>query len=177
MNLWICFNCQIWWFCWLCKLYGSCLWMWISWHEGNFLMPLFFVTIGYEMLDWKHSIKTTAPISGAHNFVVFNTFLPIFNTTCVLKRGLHQCFGHHKQWVPYAKTTNKPYFKCLNIDLPTLNTYDAKSQKKETKVKKNMQLLHFITKLENKKHGFIERKKNTHLLWVFVIGFWCFYTH
>jgi len=44
LNLWIYPNHQNWWFCWLCKLYGPCSWLWTFWCEGNFLMPLFFVT-------------------------------------------------------------------------------------------------------------------------------------
>jgi hypothetical protein len=139
LNLWICHNHQIWWLCWLSKLYGSCLWLWISWHEGNFLMPLFFITIGYEMFDCDFSVKTTSFILRGHNFVASNMFLLIVNATYVLRRGLHWLFGHHKQWDPFAKTVSKLYLKCSDT---TSNTYDANSQKQKDKAKKNMQLLH-----------------------------------
>jgi hypothetical protein len=70
-----------------------------------------------------------------------------------------------------TKTTNKPYLKCSDINLPTLNTYNAISQKQKDFARKTCNCYICNTKLENKKHRFIERKKNTHLLWVFVIGF------
>lgn len=51
-------------------------------------MPLFFVTIGYEMFDRDFSVKTTSFISWGHNFVASNMFLPIVKCDiCVKKRA------------------------------------------------------------------------------------------
>jgi len=46
---------------------------------------------------------------------------------------------------PLTKTTNKPYLKCWDINLPTLNTYNAISQKQKDKREEKHAIATFVT--------------------------------
>jgi hypothetical protein len=73
-------------------------------------------------------IENIPPTSGCCNLFAFSSFYSIFSATDVAKGGLHLLlgglhllFGQHNQWGPPARTASKPYLKCWDTSLPTLN--------------------------------------------------------
>jgi hypothetical protein len=64
--------------------------------------------IGYELLNWEFSLKTTPTSGRGCNFLTSNSFLLIFSAVDVQRGKFHLLFVHHEQWGPSWKNSEKP---------------------------------------------------------------------